>query len=150
MAGGQREQNIPVPDPSLLTTEQLFREVASLKELLLAKMATTESDHLHEKELTAERFRGVYEKFKDTKEALDKAFASSEKAIDKTETTFTDRIVASDVRLNDVRDRLTIVESRREGSREGMSTVGAAVMGAVAAIAAAISLATLLYNIFHH
>lgn len=148
MAGGTRE-NIPNPDPSLLTTTQLLREVEGLKELMFSKMATIERDHLHEKELTAERFRGVYEKFTDNKEALDKAFNSSEKAIDKTETTFTNRIVASDARLNDVRDRLTVVESRSVGKSEGIGMIGSAVMGAIAAVSVCIAAATLLYNIFH-
>ncbi len=134
----------------MLTTAQLFREVSGLKELLLSKLATIDSDHMHEKELTAERFRGVYEKFKDNKEALDKAFDSSEKAIEKTETTFTNRIVASDARLNDVRDRLTVVESRSQGKTEGFSSVGAMALGAVASFSVLISAATLIYNIFGH
>jgi hypothetical protein len=144
------KQNIPIPDPSVLTTEQLDRAIITIKELFFAKFATIESDHRHEKELTAERFRGVYEKFADNKAALDKAFESSEKAIDKTEMTFTNRIVASDNRLNDVRDRMTIIESRNQGKNEGISTIGAMAIGAATVGTVFVSVATLLYNISHH
>ncbi len=47
----QRELNIPVPDPSVLTTEQLYREIAALKELLAARDA-----------LVNEKFNGVGER----------------------------------------------------------------------------------------
>jgi len=75
------QSNIPIPDPSLLTTEQLRRELAALREILEARMAGMDKTHslleqqvqqavsvrqgelLHLKELHNERFRSVEKQF---------------------------------------------------------------------------------------
>lgn len=137
MAQQQREENIPVPDPSLLTTEQLNREIGALKELIKSQ-----------NDLVNEKFIGINARLNDSKQAVEKAFESSEKAIGKTETAFTKQIEASDSRIADVKDRLTILESRTQGKTEGITSVGAMVLGAIASFSVLISAATLLYNIF--
>jgi hypothetical protein len=138
MPGGPRS-NIPIPDPSLLTTDALNREITTLKELITSQIA-----------LTSEKFRGVDVRLTDGKIAVDKAFDASEKAIAKTEAAFTKQIESCDSKINDVKERITILESRSLGARDGIGAIGAAVMGAVAAGALFVSVATLVYNIFHH
>jgi hypothetical protein len=142
-------ENIPNPDPSLLTTEQLFREINALKELVEVHLATIDHKLAHARELNDEKFVAVSDKFIDNKIAVDKAFEASEKAMAKTETTFTRQIEASDARIGDVKERLTILESRSQGKTEGIGAIGALVMGAVGATATLIAGATLIYNIFH-
>lgn len=107
--------NIPVPDPSLLTTQSLDREIANLREFLLSQIVNLSDDlerfasghdreHRdvveravnHLKELTDERFNGIQlqfaerdvraeQAFKASTEAINAAMAAQEKAIIKSE-----------------------------------------------------------------
>jgi hypothetical protein len=103
---GQR-LNIPIPDPSVLTTEALDREVGHLRELLGGKIAElardfelfkgSHGDHHaaavdkaidHRRELTDEQFRGVaaqlaaiQRQFDERDERTRLAFEAAEKAV---------------------------------------------------------------------
>src|SRR6202453_3486024 len=106
----------PDPDPTLLTTENLRREIANLKELVEAKFEANDEAEGALKELlitkieqlaavTNERFTGVAAQFAerdtrtdqragDTKLAVDAAFAAAKEATAKIEAGFTKSIDA--------------------------------------------------------
>lgn len=143
----------PVPDPTILTTEQLLREVERVKELMMAEI----------KGLTAtvnEKFRSVDEQLElverqrveqkqDTKAAVDAALtaqkeavreqtAASERAIAKSEAATTKQIEqlsatittaikgVSDL-LSDTKDRVGKVESLKQGGDEKLTGIYAMV-----------------------
>ena len=106
------------PDPTLLTTASLLREIANLKELTAAnlevvrislqttidnltkrldhKYVETSADLTHLREFLTERIEGMRELSKqareDNKISLDAAFKSAKDAQDKTEQSFTKQI----------------------------------------------------------
>lgn len=113
----QRETRILVADPSALTTQQLWREIQNLKELLETRISSIEKsiEVAHEdlvrvptdvqkqvgnlKELHEEKFRSIEVQFRerdvrveqtsrDTKTAVDAALAAQEKAVGKQNESF--------------------------------------------------------------
>jgi hypothetical protein len=93
----RRRDWAPVPDPTLLTTEALHREIASLRELLEAGTGA-------EATLTGERFTRVYQRFDlveaqrveqkaDTKSAVDAALVSQKEAV-REQTIASDKAIA--------------------------------------------------------
>jgi hypothetical protein len=131
----------PVPDPTLLTTENLRREISNLKELTDTKFAGINDLFSSELEklasVTSERFTAVGAQFTerdtrtdqragDTKLAVDAAFAAAKEATAKIEAGFTKSIdgqqelmntntKASDEKISDLKDRITAIESRTQG-----------------------------------
>jgi tetrahydromethanopterin S-methyltransferase subunit B len=120
----------PVPDPTLLTTEALHREIAGLKELVFQRMDNTDR-------LNAERFKGIQAGFSerdermtqaiaDNRSRVEDAFRASEnlvtaksdaaaEAIRKSEMS-TEKLISNlDARLDDVRDRQRSTEGRGSG-----------------------------------
>jgi hypothetical protein len=108
------EDSRPIPDPTLLTTQQLYREVIQLRELIEARLdgmdratelirlaaseveKTTDSKVDHLRELTDAKLSSLLEKFadrderteqrwSDSKQALDAALQAAEKAVGKSE-----------------------------------------------------------------
>jgi len=87
----------PVPDPTILTTEQLLREVAALRELVQSDIEGLEA-------IVAEKFRSVDQQLElverqrveqkaDTKAAVDAALTAQKEAV-KEQTTASDRAIA--------------------------------------------------------
>jgi hypothetical protein len=96
-------RNVPVPDPSKLTTDQLHNEISNLKELLLSRINSIEHAIsnmpvevekliVHLKEIVTERFRSVerqlsqveeqrVEQKLDTKAAVDAALTAQKEAV---------------------------------------------------------------------
>src|SRR5665213_4442028 len=68
----------PIPDPSTLTTSQLHRELASLRELIEARLDGT--DKRIEIQF-AERDKRADQAAKDSKSAVDAAFAAAKEAV---------------------------------------------------------------------
>jgi len=135
-AGNQRFDQRPVPDPTVLTTEALQREIAGLKEYLLGQIAS-------QSQIDSVRFGTIAEKFQaiedwrreqkaDTKSEVANAFSAakeavkeqtvaSEKAITKSETasaeqskqqyaTFTESIKGVSTSVQDLKDRVAKIE----------------------------------------
>ena len=156
----QREDDtselIPRPDPTRLTTAALIREIAALRELL-----ETQIDALDR--LTKDRFetaeRHRIEQKTDTKTMLDAALASQQAAVAKTEANFEKQIsqlgtnagtVNEGLRrslddlkglLNDLKDRVTTIESTKLGAKEDRT-------GLYATLAAAGGLILLMFAVF--
>jgi len=129
---------VPVPDPTLLTTQNLLREVASLKELMESRINASQ-ELVDQKIATSdavanEKFIGVAAQFSerdtrtdqragDTKLAVDVAFAAATEATAKIETGFTKQIDAMTEIINtktrniegnisDLKERLIALEAR--------------------------------------
>jgi predicted GTPase len=161
----------PVPDPTVLTTEQLLREVAAVRDFVLVQLASadrlfhTEVDAL--RELATQQFllveRQRVEQKADTKAAVDAALtaqkeavqeqtAATDKAIQKTETStgeqlkqlatnFRTEMAGLLVSLGDVKDRLVVLESLRVGAQESRAGLYAAIGAAGALILVVLAVA---------
>ncbi len=134
----------PVPDPTLLTTQQLLREMANLKEVIFTRLdgmdramivfteaitrVPTDVDKQvgHLKELHDEKFDGIQRQFherdirftqadRDSKLAIDAAFQSSDRAITKSEIATNKQLDALDGKISDLKDRLLLIEGRGSG-----------------------------------
>ena len=138
----------PIPDPTLLTTAQLLREIEQLKELLEQRISTVKGElelfKEHSLSLGDERLRAVHEMFherdirfdqmnKDRANALDAAFASTKEATSKSELAFNkqmDQLTANistmantfDSKITDVKDRFNRTEGIGLGSQETVSS----------------------------
>ncbi len=138
----------PVPDPTLLTTQQLMREISSLKELFetrlnamdmavaLLQAKADRSPSIDEVVVKLdEKFIAVQLQFHerdlrfdraatDTRTAVDAAFAAAKLAVDKTENGFTKQIDqladAARASVKAIDDKIDDVKAR-VGSIEGRS-----------------------------
>lgn len=136
------QQNTPIPDPTLLTTEALTREIASLKELVFLKIDSLNEVH-------AEKFHSIQTQFKerdtrdqqtakDGKSAIDAAFNAAKEAVSKSETTTVKQIDQFDGKINDVKDRLTRIEGASVGKGESTQQYNWAIGIVVAVVLAVI------------
>lgn len=132
--GGSR----PVPDPTVLTTEQLLRAIADQEKLLKTLLEGSGA-------VVNERFESVATQFglierqrvelkKDTKDAVDAALAAAKEAVAKNETstkeqiaqlaqTFSAAIKAVEDKYDDAKDRLTRIESLKQGGKEQLTAL---------------------------
>lgn len=166
--GKEQTDLVPRPDPTLLTTAQLLREIGGLRELLSARLdgmdkairllqanadkqpSTAEVngavDHLGV--LLDEKEKSILQQFLQRDTAVGAALQAAEKAVaeqntsnalamTKSENAFEKRIEASDKRLDDVRERLTLIEGRTQGIGESWGVV----LGALGAIGLLIGVA---------
>jgi hypothetical protein len=134
----------PNPDPTVLSTQALFREIAGLKELMEQRLKASDS-------LMVEKFHSIETQFqlierqrleqkKDAKDAIDAALAakneavknqteSSEKAIAKSENSTKEILnqqnntfsTAHDALLrgiNELKERIIAIEQQRLGAKE--------------------------------
>jgi len=164
----------PVPDPTVLTTEQLDRAITSLKDVLETRLGGME-------EVTDEKFISVNERFalverqrveqkEDTKAAVDAAFSAakeavreqtnaSQQSIGKSEnatkeqlnqltTTFTTAIAGVQTSIDDLKERVGRIESIRQGAserkEEGRATISSSTQ-LVGAVIAIVVLALAVY-----
>ena len=139
----------PIPDPTILTTEQLLREVKALRELIESELQATS-------QVTFEKFRSIetqmalveaqrVEQKADTKAAVDAAltaqkeavreqtiannlaFSKSEgataKQLEQLKTTFDTAIAGVSISLSDVKERVGRIESVKVGGRETVNAI---------------------------
>lgn len=152
-----------ITDPSSLTTQQLWRESASLEKYFLSKIMGIEKaiDVAHQdlvrvptevqkavgqlKELHDEKFSGIAQRFIDNKTALDAAFKNQQDVMTKSEAGTTKQIDAQallitnlttglQLQINDLKERVL----RSEGSRTGQKDFWGYIVAAVAILFAAI------------
>jgi hypothetical protein len=140
----------PDPDPTLLTTQALLREIASIKELFEAKLKGSDEKIGHLKELTDKEIDSIAVQFRErdirsehetkaNKEAIDAAFAASKEGIGKQEVLFTKQIDSMNDKIEDVKTRFIANEGQSKGKTEGVGQVGALAIGAAIVISAVIS-----------
>ena len=168
-----RGSRFPVPDPTSLTTEQLDRTIAALKEVLETRLGGME-------EVTDEKFISVNERFalverqrveqkEDTKAAVDAAFSAakeavreqtnaSERAIAKSETatkeqlnqltnTFDTAIRGVTGSLDDIKERVGKIESIRQGASERKEEGRATISSTTAVVGAIVGVLVLILTI---
>lgn len=156
-------RNLPIPDPTSLTTEQLHREISALRELLETKIESAA-------EITLERFRGIETQFnerdkrteqtaRDSKVAVDAAFSAAKEAVAEQNKSSALAIAKSEAgttkqidqiqnligtireglegKINDVKERI----GKGDGRSEGVNVVWGYVCGAGGLIIAAIAVA---------
>jgi hypothetical protein len=125
--------SVPVPDPTKLTTDA----VSLLKDQITATMDLRFDA---QRELLAEKFKGVSTEFAMRDIALAAAFKAAEAAvkqqnesntlaIDKAGTAFTKQIDGLDEKINDLKERMASLSTRE------WSAVGGYIVGAVGVIA---------------
>jgi len=151
------------PDPTVLTTEQLLREVERVKELMISELkgmnavfeerfnsigtqlALIERQRIEQKEDTA---TAVQAALSAAKEAVKEQTTASEKSITKTETatseqlrqlstTFTTAQDAVADKVDDIKTRVERIENLKQGSKDAVTgaQAGIALLLALLAIA---------------
>lgn len=148
----------PVPDPTLLTTAALMREVAGIDARLMAA-----------KELVDEQFKCVKQQFDtaeqqrkeqkaDTQAAVDAALTAVELSTSKAEGSMTKQLEqlaatfqayskGQDVALNDLKQRIQVMESTKVGSHETKSAQTAWIGLAATICIVIISIVVVIVNI---
>ncbi len=124
----------PVPDPTLLTTEALHREISYLEKFLLAELKNSDR-FFSEKFKTIEEYRieqkkdskdGIAAALQAAKEAVNEQTLSSNRSVTKSEGATKEKIDQQAVlisstkenlegRINDLKDRLTRIEGQSKG-----------------------------------
>jgi hypothetical protein len=133
---GDLQRNIPIPDPSFLTTQQLYREVTGLKEVVKGWVdgvsGTVDTRITGELSRFEEKFLSIQVQFRErdvrteqsagqVKLAVDAALQAQKEAAgeqaksftlatNKSETSMNAQITGLDSKINDVKDRLNRVE----------------------------------------
>jgi hypothetical protein len=136
--------NLPVPDPTILTTQALEREVENLREMVEREVAGLKElvfDRLKGQGLLCdEKFRAIGDQFtfveslrleqkKDTKDAVDAALTAQKEAVSKSETgmtgrleqlsvTFTTTVESLRREMGDMKDRIIEVDRKAEASAQ--------------------------------
>jgi hypothetical protein len=139
----------PIPDPTVLTTEALHREIAAVRELVFERIARNAEVAIEKLGSVETQFelieRQRVEQKKDTKDAVDAALAAakeavkeqttaSERAIAKSEaataeqlkqlsTTFTTAIYGTTTNHDDLKERVGKIESIRQGGKEAVAAL---------------------------
>lgn len=124
----------PTPDPTVLTTDALRREIKASTDLTNAKLEalnerldtkidgnaqlSEERHNFTRRELIAGEERRLEHK-KDTKDTVDTAFAGAEKAIAKSESAAADQIKSVESTVNDLKDRVLRLETQQQTKVEG-------------------------------
>jgi hypothetical protein len=103
----QPRGNIPIPDPSLLTTEALDRAIAHLRELLMAKVDA--------------RAELVDEKIAAAKEAVSKAETAMSTQLDGLQQNFELEVRALREQINDVKENAAGGAGRAGGKEYALS-----------------------------
>jgi hypothetical protein len=167
---------VPIPDPSLLTTQQLFREISTLKQQFDVGINSL-------RELHNEKFNSIQLQFSDRdiaiKAALDASNAAfgeqnkaSDRAILKSEAAVTKQIDAIvqmistgaksnedklavvakgvDDKFQDVKDRLTRIEGMAVGKSESKTDQQSNTMAIVAIVSVIVAVASLIFSAVHH
>ena len=156
MPPGEGAESPPVPDPTILTTEQLLREIATLKELFSTSLDGHNMVNVQrflnvETQLNqAERQR--VEQKQDTKAAVDAALAAAKEAVGKSETStkeqltqlsttfttaqsaMTQSVVGLTTRVERIENARTTIAEQKTDTRAGTGTmiaIGALVVGAL-------------------
>lgn len=140
------------------STEAVNGDLIALDRFTTTALATAEK-------LSCEKFKGVQDRFKEldlrydqldqsNKEAISAALRAAEKAVEKTELNFTKQIdslslintsnrTALESNINDLKERVTIIEANRQGGQEGFKTV-LSIIGAIVALATIANIAVAL------
>lgn len=165
----------PVPDPTILTTEALLREVARVKELVDAmldgighvidekfssvdrQLALVEQQRVEQKQdtkaavdaaLTAQK-EAVKEQTTASERAIAKSEAATTKSIEQLGSTFTTAFDGQRRDIDDLKERITGVEQQKKGGQEAAGTRGDFQARLIAGISALVALGALIFTAVH-
>jgi hypothetical protein len=164
--GTQDGNSKPVPDPTKLTTDAVNaavdisrREITALRELLGERMDAMDDARENDRHAFKERFARIeqlrIEQKADVKEAVDAALAAQKEAISKSEMATKEQIAGLSTTattaydslrrdIDDLKSRVTIVESMKAGSQERRTQTSASAtmwIGALGLLVAVLGLA---------
>ncbi len=145
----------PVPDPTVLTTDQLRREIGGLRELIETMIVAVRQ--LHEEKFDSidirfmERDKRVDQAVRDAKTSADAALQAAKEAVSeqnksntlsiaKSESAFTKQIDNLGDKINDVKDRMNVIEGRSKGIGDSWGFL-------VGAVGIALAVATIIFEI---
>ena len=152
----------PVPDPTVLTTDQLLREIGHLKELLAEmfdsvndQLALGERQRVEQKSDTEKAIQAALTAQKEAVAAQAAAFAESvaksenatAKQLDQMQATFKAEIGSVATSHNELKDRVVVIEATRAGAHEQRAEHRAVTSGQIAALGAAIALGALIIGL---
>jgi chromosome segregation ATPase len=151
----------PRPDPTVLTTEALRRDIGALREILEKEV----SGHV---ELCREKFHSIERQFEqverlrieqkgDTAKAVDDALTAQKDAVAKQETSTIEQIRSLSQKgdadreslrreISDLKDRITIIEGQKAGAKEDRSGLYATIGIGVTVILVIIAVVGLLVS----
>lgn len=132
----------PVPDPTLLTTEALTREITALKELVFTRIESL-------KDVNNEKFQSIQTQFlerdtranqtaKDNKLAVDAALNAAKEAVAKSEGTTVRQLETVDGKINDVKERINRIEGSTMGKGESTQQYNWAIALAISVVLAVV------------
>lgn len=112
----------PDPDPTLLTTQALLREIQNLREYFESKFAAAA-------ELSASRLGGIDRRFieqdtritlltENAKDAIAAALQAVKESGNKTEAGFTKQIDGQNSKIDDLKERVQLSEGTKRGGNE--------------------------------
>lgn len=134
-AGGVRyPENVPRPDPSTLTTDQLLREIAHLRELVEEKFTSVQGQFLAEKEARQDTLAAA-------QEAVAKSEIATEKSIDRIRDAIDAAAAAQAARIEDLKSRM----DRGEGKGAGFGAAGALIAAIVGFVGTVVGIALALF-----
>lgn len=99
----------PIPDPTVLTTAQLLREIAQLKELFDERFGTINLRF-------SERDLRFAQQAVDSQLAIDRALANLNVVLARLETQFGKQIDAMTQRVDDLKTNVSEIQGNRQGS----------------------------------
>ncbi len=152
----------PVPDPTVLTTEALLREIKNLREAMEQRIDSNQKLSDAEFRRVAERFNLVesqrVEQKADTESAIKAALAAQKEAGDKAETatakqlgqlgnSFETSFSTAGKERDDLKERIVKLESVRLGASESRSENRATTGQVIAVVVAAVSFLGLLVSV---
>lgn len=151
---------VPIPDPTILTTQSLQREISSLKELFYSEIK-------HVQEIEHDHFERVHAKFDERKAQMDIALegqresarvatdsinitigkmdASYTKLFDQMQLLVSTTVKNFDDKINDIKSRI----DRGEGHHTGVSSLWGVILGGGSFILALITLSILVFRFTH-
>lgn len=121
--------NLPVPDPTHLTTRQLLREISTLKEIVFTKLGSSSTEHALVQSIIGARI-----------DAMDKATVLLQSMTDKLPDKIDEKISAlrdvHDEKFNSIQNQFREMDVRTErSSKDNNVAVGAAFSAAKEAVA---------------
>jgi hypothetical protein len=123
---------VPIPDPTLLTTQALTRDIASLRELLESKLEG-------QKSVLESRLDGIdranAEQYRSSKDAILKAEIATDKRIEQLGIVISSVDKSLSDKIDDVKQRQT----RMEGQGGGMKEMWGYILAAISMVIAVVS-----------
>jgi len=146
--------NIPIPDPSLLTTVQLRESEVTQRQITDMEFRVQEERRRGLADLTTERFSAIHQTFVANDTALQAALRAQKEAaaqqneanttaIDKSEQAMIKLLSTQAEQLNDLKSQVLRLEALKAGGQQAYGAIYVAVALLVATVGATVAVITL-------